>query len=108
MCGAHHQTYSQEVAFVLLDLIPDVLIEEQLAENEGAHGLHVQTLRLCQDFLISAVDGPALLPLLEIKSQIVRGLMEVSKIKYPNSKYTDIFLQWRINKCEIYIVHPQY
>lgn len=77
--NTHHQTYTQEVAFVLLDLFTDVFIEEQLAENEGAHGLHVQTLRLCQDFLISTVDGSALLSLLEIKSQISRLLMEASK-----------------------------
>lgn len=96
----HHQTYSQEVAFVLLDLLTDVLIEEQLAENEGAHGLHVQTLRLCQDFLISAVDGSALLSLLEIKSQVVRWLIEVSEKSTQTVNTHEIFLQWRINKSE--------
>lgn len=57
-------THPQEVAFVLLDLVTDVLVEEQLAEDEGAHGLHIQTLRLRQDLLLSSVDGAALLLLL--------------------------------------------
>lgn len=52
------------MAFVLLDLVADVLVEEQLAEDERAHGLHVQTLGLGQDLLLSAVDGAALLLLL--------------------------------------------
>lgn len=60
-------TYSQEVAFVLLDLITNVLVEEQLAQDEGAHGLHIQTLCLRQDLLISPVDGPTLLLMLEKK-----------------------------------------
>lgn len=58
------ETYSQEVAFVLLDLVPDVLVEEELAEDERTHGLHVQTLCLCQDLLICPIDGSALLLLL--------------------------------------------
>lgn len=62
--GRAAQTYVQEVAFILLDLFPDVLVEEQLAQDEGAHGLHVQTLRLGQDLLHSTVDGRVLLPLL--------------------------------------------
>lgn len=57
--------YPEEVALVLLDLIADVLVEEQLAEDEGAHGLHVQTLCLRQDVLVCPVDGPALLLLLQ-------------------------------------------
>lgn len=64
-----HSTYSQEVAFVLLDLVADVLVEEQLAEDEGAHGLHIQTLRLRQDLLISCVDGSTLLLLLEMNGE---------------------------------------
>ena len=63
-------TYSQEMAFVLLDLVANILIEEQLAEDEGAHGLHIQTLRLRQDLLIGPVDGSALLLLLEEKKKI--------------------------------------
>lgn len=62
----NHLNYPQEVAFVLLDLVADVLVEEQLAEDEGPHGLHVQTLRLRQDLLISCVDGSSLLLLLQI------------------------------------------
>lgn len=65
--GAFVATYSQEVAFVLLDLITDVLVEEQLAQDEGAHGLHIQTLCLRQDLLISPVDGSALFLMLEKK-----------------------------------------
>lgn len=57
--------YPEEVAFVLLDLIADVLVEEQLAEDEGAHGLHVQTLGLRQDVFVCAIDGPAILLLLQ-------------------------------------------
>lgn len=55
------------MAFVLLDLVADVLIEEQLAEDERAHSLHIQTLCLRQDLLISPVDGSALLLLLQIE-----------------------------------------
>lgn len=69
----HRSAYSQEVAFVLLDLVADVLVEEQLAEDEGAHGLHIQTLRLRQDLLIGSVDGSTLLLLLEVESSNVRG-----------------------------------
>lgn len=53
--------YPEEVALVLLDLIAHVLVEEQLAEDEGAHGLHVQTLCLRQDVFVCPVDCPALL-----------------------------------------------
>lgn len=59
-----YSTYPQEVAFVLLDLVADVLVEEQLAEDEGAHGLHIQTLRLHQDILIGRIDGSRLLLML--------------------------------------------
>lgn len=55
------------MAFVLLDLVANALAEEQLAEDEGAHGLHIQTLRLRQDLLISPVDGSTLLLMLEKK-----------------------------------------
>lgn len=61
------------MAFVLFDLVADVLVEEQLAQDEGAHGLHIQTLRLRQDLLISCVDGSTLLLLLEMESRKVRG-----------------------------------
>lgn len=57
--------YPEEVALVLLDLIADVLVEEQLAEDEGAHGLHIQTLGLRQDVFVRPVDGSALLLLLQ-------------------------------------------
>lgn len=57
--------YPEEVALVLLDLIADVLVEEQLAEDEGAHGLHVQALGLRQDVFVCGVDGSALLLLLQ-------------------------------------------
>lgn len=57
--------YPEEVALVLLDLIADVLVEEQLAEDEGAHGLHIQTLCLRQDVLVCGIDGSALLLLLQ-------------------------------------------
>lgn len=60
------------MAFVLLDLVADILVEEQLAEDEGAHGLHIQTLCLRQDLLISCVDGSTLLLLLEVESSTVR------------------------------------
>lgn len=66
------QTYVQEVAFILLDLFPDVLVEEQLAQDEGAHGLHVQTLRLGQDLLHSTIDGRVLLPLLRVRTFLVQ------------------------------------
>lgn len=61
------QTYAQEVAFILLDLVSDVLVEEQLTQDEGAHGLNVQALRLCQDLLVGTVDGFVLLPLLPVR-----------------------------------------
>lgn len=57
------------MALVLLNLLADVLVEEQLAEDEGAHGLHVQALRLRQDLLIGSVDGSVLLPLLETEQE---------------------------------------
>lgn len=69
----HRSTYTQEVAFVLLDLITDVHVKEQLAEDEGAHGLHIQTLCLCQDLLVSSADGSALLLLLQVEISKVRG-----------------------------------
>lgn len=58
-------TYSQEVPLVLLDVVADVFVKEQLAEDQGAHGLHIQTLRLRQDLLISRVDGSTLLLVLQ-------------------------------------------
>lgn len=58
------------MALVLLDLVADVLVEEQLAEDEGTHGLHIQTLCLCQDLLISRVDGSTFLLLLQIDRKI--------------------------------------
>lgn len=58
--------YPEEVALVLLDLIADVLVEEQLAEDEGAHGLHIQTLGLRQDVFVCPVDGSALFLLLQM------------------------------------------
>lgn len=61
------QTYAQKVAFILLDLVSDVLVKEQLTQDEGAHGLNVQTLCLCQDLLVSTVDGFVLLPLLPVR-----------------------------------------
>lgn len=63
------QTYAQKVAFILLDLVSDVLVEEQLTQDEGTHGLDVQTLRLCQDLLVGAVDGFVLLPLLPVRKR---------------------------------------
>lgn len=56
--------YPEEVALVLLDLIADVLVEEQLAEDEWAHGLHIQTFGLRQDVFVCPIDGSALLLLL--------------------------------------------
>lgn len=67
----HRSTHPQEVAFVLLDLVADVLVEEQLAEDEGAHGLHIQTLRLRQDLLISSVDGSTLFLMLEEEIDLI-------------------------------------
>lgn len=58
-------TYPEKVPLVLLDLIADVLVKEQLAEDEWAHGLHIQTLGLRQDVFICTVDGSALLLLLQ-------------------------------------------
>lgn len=60
------RTYTQKVAFILLDLVSDVLVKEQLTQDEGAHGLNIKTLRLCQDFLVGTVDGFVLLPLLQV------------------------------------------
>lgn len=57
-------THAEEVALVLLDLVADVLVEEQLAQDQGAHGLHVQPLSLGQDLLIGGVDRPLLFLLL--------------------------------------------
>lgn len=62
------QTYTQKVAFILLDLFPDALVEEQLTQDEGAHGLDVQALRLSQDLLVGTVDGSVLLPLLQVRT----------------------------------------
>ncbi|TNN66980.1 hypothetical protein EYF80_022753 [Liparis tanakae] len=67
-----HHTFKapqEEVALVLLDLVPDVLVEEQLAEDQRAHGRHIQTLRLRQDFLVGAVDGPVLLLVLRRRTR---------------------------------------
>lgn len=61
MCAS---TYTEEVALVLLDLLADVLVEEQLAEDEGAHGLHIQPLRLSQDLFVGRVYLSLLLLLL--------------------------------------------
>lgn len=57
------------MAFILPDLVSDALVKEQLTQDEGAHGLDVQTLRLCQDLLVGTVDGFVLLPLLRVRKR---------------------------------------
>lgn len=80
--AVHRDTHSQEVAFVLLDLVADVLVEEQLAEDEGAHGLHIQTLCLRQDLFISCVDGSILLLVLQMEtSKVTEGTIHKSRFK---------------------------
>lgn len=75
MCDAGSTgTYTQEVPFVLLDLVTDVLVEQQLTEDERAHGLHIQTLSLCQDLFISPIDGSTLLFLLQEKKKSFKYL----------------------------------
>lgn len=59
-------TYTQEVTFVLLDLVTDVFIEQQFAQDERAHGLHIQALCLRQDLFISCVNRSAFLFVLHI------------------------------------------
>lgn len=71
-------TYPQEVAFVLLDLVTDVLVEEQLTEDEGAHGLHIQTLCLRQDILLSAVDGSTFFLLLQHERSYIHCSQKVA------------------------------
>lgn len=61
---ARTSTYAEEVALVLLDLLADVLIEEQLSEDEGAHGLDVQSLCLSQNLFVGRVYLSLLLLLL--------------------------------------------
>lgn len=82
----HRSTHPQEVAFVLLDLVADVLIEEQLAEDEGAHGLHIQTLRLRQDLLISSVDGSTLFLMLEMENVFTFHCQPISILEDGASK----------------------
>lgn len=67
------------MAFVLLDLVADVFVKQQLAEDEGAHGLHIQTLRFSQDLLVGSVDGSTLLLLLkeDITVFYITALFEV-------------------------------
>lgn len=62
-------TYSEEVTFVFFDLLTDVLVKQKLTEDQGAHGLHVQPLSLCQDVLISSINGSILLLLLNTRGK---------------------------------------
>lgn len=65
MINGHRWTHSKEVALVLLNLLADVLVEEQLTQDQRAHGSHLKPLRFSQDFLISRVDHSLLFLLLE-------------------------------------------
>lgn len=66
------------MAFILLDLLSDVLVKEQLAQDEGAHGLNIQTLRLRQDLLVGTVDGSVLLPLLQVRTFLFSSVHSAS------------------------------
>lgn len=66
------------MAFILLDLFSDILVKEQLTQDEGAHGLNVQTLRLGQDLLVGPVDGSVLLPLLQVRELLFSSVYSAS------------------------------